>query len=198
MDNSTMSPADIAALQNGGIGNEGSWGWLFLILIVLLFRGGGYGAPAPAGNGVTQAELTSGLNNQALQAQLQQIALSSQQNNYETAQLISSQTNSMLQQNNTNLINAIQGFNQVSQQLMGQTNTLGSKIDQLSYHMDQCCCDMKELILNNRLADTQQKLDEANQKLSNANQTQTLLANMGRWVGWSGTGAQTAGVVSTT
>ena len=59
---------------------------------------GGNRGPAP----VTQAELTNGFNNQTTQAQLQQIALSSANNNYETARLIQQQTSDMMSQNNTN------------------------------------------------------------------------------------------------
>lgn len=192
MDNNGLTVADVAALQNGGV-NEGSWIW-FLLIFVLLGWGGGRGQ-APA-NGVSQADLTNGLNNQALQNQVQQLALATQQNNYETAQIINNQTNSMLQQNNTNLINAIQGFNQVNTQLMSQTNQIGNQISELGHHMDECCCSVKQLIQDNRMADLQQKLDEANTKLINAQQTQTILATSGRWVGWSGTGTQTAGVVT--
>lgn len=57
---------------------------------------------------------------------------------YQTGELINNQTNAMLQQNNTNLVNAIQGFNNLSQQVSAQTNTLSSKLDQLGYQMDQC------------------------------------------------------------
>lgn len=214
MDNSTMSPADIAALQNNGMNNQGSWIW-FLLIFVLLGWGGGYGGGRGNGgpaviespNYVTQAEFTSGLNNQATQAQLQQMMLANQQNAYNTAQLINNQTyqtgelinnqtNSMLQQNNTNLINAIQGFNNLSQQVSAQTNTLSSKLDQLGYQMEQCCCSVKTQMLNDRLEDRNRELSVAQNALSNAQQTQNILAATGRWVGWAGSGTQTAGVVS--
>lgn len=194
MQNNGLSLADVAALQNGNV-NQGSWIW-FLLIFVLLGWGGGRGAAPVQGNGVTQSELTNGLNNQALQNQIQQIALATQQNNYETAQLINGQTNAMMQQNNTNLINAIQGFNQVNASVSTQTSQLGAQIAELSHHMDECCCSMKQLVQDNRMADLQQKLDEANLKLSNAQQTQNILGVSGRWVGWSGTGTQTAGVVT--
>jgi hypothetical protein len=45
----------------------------------------------------------------------------------------------LMNHNNTNLINAIQGFNNVSQQIMNQTNVLGSKLDQLGFQMENCC-----------------------------------------------------------
>lgn len=215
MDNNSMSPADIAALQNGGMNNQGSWIW-FLLIFVLLGWGGGYGGGRGNGgpaviespNYVTQSQFTAGLNNQATQNQLQQMLLANQQNAYNTAQLINNQTyqtgelinnqtNAMLQQNNTNLINAIQGFNNLSQQVSEQTNTLSSKIDQLGYQMNQCCTSIKTQMLNDRLEDRNRQLAVAQNALNNAQQTQAILGTTGRWVGWSGTGTQTAGVVST-
>lgn len=136
------------------------------------------------GNYVTQAEMTAGLNNQAVQSQLQQISLSSANNNYETAQLINAQSNLMLQQNNTNLINAIQGFNTVNQ-----------SIADLGYHLDKCCCEIKTQLLQDKLESTQSDLFAARTDISNAAQSQYLLGQLGRFVAWtpSGTQASTAG-----
>ena len=155
--------------------------WFLAILILL---GGGNLFGGNNGNYVTQAEMTAGLNNQATQYQLQQIGLSSANNNYETAQLINAQTNAMLQQNNTNLINAIQGFNAVSQQ-----------ISDLGYRMDKCCCDIKTQMLQDKLESTQSDLFAARTDISNAAQSQYLLGQLGRFVAWtpSGTQASTAG-----
>lgn len=216
MDNGNMSPADIAALQNGGMGNQGSWIW-FLLIFVLLGWGGGYGGGRGNGgpavvetpNYVTQSEFTAGLNNQATQNQLQGLAMATQQNAYNTAQLINNQTyqtgelinnqtNAMMQQNNANLVNAIQGFNNLSQQVAQQTNTLSSKIDQIGYQMNQCCTSIKTQMLNDRLEDRNRELSVAQNALNNANQTQTILGNLGRFVAWAGNGTQTTGVVSGT
>ena len=87
----------------------------------------------------------------------------------------------MLQQNNTNLINAIQGF-----------NTLGQKLDQLGYHMDQCCCEIKTQMLQNRLDDAQAALVAAQGNISNANQSQYILSQLGRFVAWTPSGTQAA------
>ena len=154
----------------------------FLAILILLGGGNLFGNN---GNYVTQAEMTAGLNNQAVQSQLQQISLSSANNNYETAQLINAQTNAMLQQNNTNLINAIQGFNTVNQQ-----------IADLGYRLDKCCCDIKTQLLQDKLEATQSDLFAARTDISNAAQSQYLLGQLGRFVAWtpSGTQASTAGV----
>ena len=179
-----LSNSDVALLANrdndvfGGAG--GSWMW-FLALLVLM--GGGNFLGNGRGDYVTQAEMTAGLNNQSIQSQLQQIALSSANNNYETAQLISAQSNAMLQQNNTNLINAIQGFNQVNQQ-----------IADLGYRMDKCCCEIKTQMLQDKLDSTQARLVTLQGEVSNANQSQYLLSQLGRFVAWNPSGTQASTV----
>lgn len=153
---------------------------------------GGYPGPAPEGNYVTQADLTAGLNNATTQSQLNQIALSSANNNYETARLIASQSTDMLQQNNTNLINVIQGFNAVTNQLQNQTSSLSQQISQLGFKLDNCCCDIKTQMLQDRLADTQARLVTAQNQIDNRDQTQTILSNLGRFVAWAGSGSPAA------
>lgn len=179
-----LSNSDVALLANrdndvfGGAG--GSWMW-FLALLVLM--GGGNFLGNGRGDYVTQAEMTAGLNNQSIQNQLQQIALSSANNNYETAQLIAAQSNAMMQQNNTNLINAIQGFNTVNQQ-----------IADLGYRMDKCCCEIKTQMLQDKLDDSQARLVALQGEVSNANQSQYLLSQLGRFVAWNPSGTQASTV----
>ena len=132
----TMTPAEVALLDGGHDGMFSGGGAFFWIFALLILAGGNFGFGNNRGDYVTSSELSSQLGAQAIQGQLQQIAVETANNNYETAQLINNQTNQMLQQNSTNLINAIQGF-----------NTLGQKIDQLGYHMDQCCCEIKTQML---------------------------------------------------
>lgn len=176
-----MSPAEVALMgdHDGMFGGGAAFFWIFALLIL---AGGNFGF---GGNGrgdyVTQADLTNQLNAQSTQNQLQQLAVQTANNNYETAQLINNQTNQMLQQNNTNLINAIQGF-----------NTLGQKLDQLGYHMDQCCCEIKTQMLQNRLDDAQAALVAAQGNISNANQSQYILSQLGRFVAWTPSGTQAA------
>ena len=106
---------------------------LWFLAIVLLAGGNGFGGlfggnrpygPPP----VTQENLTEAINNQTLQNQLSSLAVETANNNYETALLLNQQTSSLQNQNNTNLINIIQGFNAVTQQLQNQTNSLGQQI----------------------------------------------------------------------
>ena len=180
-----LSNSDVALLSRDGdmFGGGGAFFW---ILALIILGGGNFGF---GGNGrgdyVTQADLTSQLNAQSINGQLQQIAVETANNNYETAQLINNQTNQMLQQNNTNLINAIQGFNQVNQNIAA----LSQQIGQLGYHMDQCCCEIKTQMLQNRLDDAQAALVAANTTISNANQSMYILSQLGKFVPTTAAGA---------
>lgn len=170
--------------SNGGSSFFGS-DWLGAFLIIAILFGGGFGFGGnrgPMPNVATQEYVQEVVNNQSVQNGIQQLLLSSANNNYETAQLITSQTNQMLQQNNTNLINAIQGFNNVIQTVQGGFSQIGQKIDQLGYHLDQCCCEIKTQMLQNRLDDANAALVAARGEISNAAQTQVLLSTMGKWV----------------
>ena len=167
MDNN-YSLADLAAVKGDGMSGGGSL--LFFLVILFLFMGGNGGWNNDGAN------LNNALNDQTSLLNQQQILMSSLNNNYETAQLINNQTNAMLQQNNTNLINAIQGFNQVNQ-----------KIDQLGYHLDQCCCEIKTQMLQNRLDDANAALVAAQGAISNANQSQYLLSMLGKYTPAGGT-----------
>ena len=160
---SSYSLADLAAVKDSGFGGAGTW--LFFIVILFLFMGGGnWGGNAQAVDLSSQfAAQTSALNQQ-------QILLSSANNNYETARLIDALGANIMQQNNTNLINAIQGFNQ-----------LGSKMDALGFQLNQCCCDIKTQMLQNRLDDANAALVAAQGAINNANQSQYLLSQLGSY-----------------
>lgn len=170
--------------------SDGGALWIFALLI-LLFGGNFGGMRGGAPDVATAEQMNQGFTNQ----QLQQIALSSANNNYETAQLINAQTNAMMQQNNTNMVNAIQGFNQINLSIQNQTNVLAGQIQALQAKMDSCCCEIKTQMLQNRLDDAQAQKVALEGQISNYNQSQYILGQMGRWVGWtpSGTQAATAG-----
>lgn len=186
-----LSASDVALLGKNGNGwNDASILWF----VILIFAMGGFGAwggrgAAPAPQYATTDQLTEGLNNNRVQDQLQQIALSSANNNYETAQLISAQTNSLMQQNYANQINVVQGFNQVNTNMMAQTNSLNSKLDALASKMDQCCCSIKTQMLQDKYEAAQRELTVAQNAISNYNQSQYILGQMGRYVAWAGQGS---------
>ena len=155
---------------NGGTSFFGSdWLGAFLI-IAILFGGGMWGGnrgPAPA----TQEYVQSAIDTAGINSQLQSIALSSANNNYETAQLIGNQTRDLMQLNYTNQINVVQGFNAITQQLA-----------QLGFQMDQCCCKLQTQLLQSQYDETLRELAKAQNDASNAAQSAYLLSVMGKWV----------------
>ena len=130
----------------------------------------------------TAGQLQAGLDNQQTQSALQQLLVGTANNNYETARLVNEQTNALMQQNNTNLINAIQGFNQVNLGIQNQTNVLSTQLQALQAQMNECCCSIKTQMLQDRL-DTAERHNVVLQgAIDKANQTQDLLGQMGKWV----------------
>lgn len=187
-----LSSSDVALLsKNDDMFGEGG-AWIFLLALFAMM-GGGFGNWGGNNNNyVTSAELQAGLANQSVKNQLNSLAVETANNNYETANLINAQTNQMLQQNNTNLINAIQGFNTVNQSIIGGNAGLSQQIADLSYHLDRCCCEIKTQMLQDKLDTTQAALVAAQGSISNANQSQYLLSQLGRFVAWDPSGSQTS------
>lgn len=162
---------------------EGSW--IFGLIVLLgLFGGfnGGFGNNNANAAYATMADVNSAINNQSTQQALAAVQLSSANNNYETAQLINAQTLALSNINSENTINAIQGFNNIGQQIMNQTNVIGSKLDQLGFQMENCCCSIKTLIKDNQIADLTNQLNQVNNVAVNSAQSQYLLSQMGKWV----------------
>lgn len=154
-----------------GFGGGSAFVWIFGLLILLGMFNGGFGfgggrGPAPA----TQEYVQTAIDNAGINSQLQQLALSTADNNYQTGILVTNQTRDLMQQNNTNLINAIQGF-----------NALGNKMDALGFQLQSCCCDIKTQMLQNRLDDANAALVAAQGVISNANQTQYILSQLGSY-----------------
>ena len=184
-----LSASDAIALSKENDNFMGSGMGTFWIFALLLLNNGGWG------NGNNRGLVTEGELAASQQAQTNSLMLSNIQNQigasqYATAQAVNDQTNLLLQQNNTNLVNAIQGFNNLGLQITNQTNTLASQIQSLSSQMNECCCSIKTQMLQNRLDDANAKIVEQRNEISNLNQTQTILNTLGRFVAWSGSGNQ--------
>jgi len=161
-----------------------SGGWIFAFLIIaVLFGGGGFGfgGNAAATGFATIADVNAAINNQSVQNSLNSAILSSANNNYETAQLISGQNMAMMQQANSDLINAIQGFNQVSNSIQTGFASVNQNIANLGFQLDKCCCDIKTTLLNDRLMDAQTKLNQQYTAISNAEQSQYILGQLGTY-----------------
>jgi hypothetical protein len=182
MDGNAMSPADIAALQGNDM-NGNSWIW-FLLIFVLLGWNGNAGRAVPQPNAVTSQEFQAGMNNQSIMSELNQIALSSQNNNYETLQAINGQTMAMTQMNNQNQLTFMNGLNGIS-----------SKLDQLGFQMQQCCCEIKTTMLQDRLDAAERENLALKNEISNNTQTRDILNSLGRFVAYAGSGTA-AGTVA--
>lgn len=175
-------------MDNGNAFGEGSW---IFGLIVLLGLFGGFGNGFGNNNAAmagyaTMADVNSAINNQSTQQALGAISLSSANNNYETAQLINNQTAAMMATQNNNLVNAIQGFNQISSNLANGFANVSSQIADLGYRMESCCCGIKTQMLEQRLQDAQAALvSSQTANIVNA-QSQYLLSQLGTYTPASG------------
>ena len=113
---------------------------------------------------------------------------------YETAKLINGLGNTLMEQNNANTINAIQGFNNLSLQITNQTNTINQQLMNLQSKLDSCCCEIKTQMLQNRYDDARARNVSLENEISNFQQSQYILSQMGRWVGYApGTTTTTSG-----
>lgn len=176
----------------GESSNFGTWIFAFLIVAVIFGWGGiGGGNAAVAGYATTQ-DVTNAIAAQTSALNQQSLLLSSANNNYETARLIDNQSMNMINQNNTNLINAIQGFNTLGLSISNGFNSVNQNIADLGYKMESCCCGIKTLILENRLQDAQIALSNAQNIAVNAEQSQYLLSQLGSFVPKSAAAAYTA------
>ena len=158
-----------------------SGGWIFAFLIIaLIFGGGGFGFGNNAAY-ATMADVNAAINNQSVQSQLNSALLSSANNNYETAQLISNQNMQMMNQQNSNLVNAIQGFNQISSNVQGGFSNISAQIADLGFKLENCCCSIKTMMLENRLQDVQAKLVASENANAIFSQNQYLLSQLGTY-----------------
>ena len=171
-------------MDNGSTFGEGSW---IFGLIVLLGLFGGFGGGFGAGNNAamaglaTMADVNAAINNQSVQNSLNSALISSQNNNYETAQLINQQTSAMMATQNNNLVNAIQGFNQISSNLANGFANVSSQIADLGYRMESCCCGIKTQMLEQRLADANAALVTSQTANAINAQSQYLLSQLGSY-----------------
>lgn len=128
--------------------------WWFLILFVLLFmgRGAGFGNYGFGGN----------------------------EGGLATAGQVYDATN---QQSVFNALSSIKETVNAGIYEAGQnTNTIVSQITALGNQMQQCCCDLKTQMLQDKYDDVRYQLEQANTAVANAVQTQNILGNLGRYV----------------
>ena len=169
--------------------NESSFGggWMFVlvILVVLFGMGGGLGfggGNATVAGYATTADINAAIAQQTSALNQQSLLLSSANNNFEAARLIENQSMAMMNQNNTNLLAAINGFNAVNLNIANGFSSINQNIADLGYKMESCCCGIKTMLLENRLQDTQIALQNAQNVAVNAEQSQYLLSQLGSFV----------------
>ena len=128
--NGGLTASDVLALDNNrGDFMNGGMGAFWIFALLLLGNGGFYGGNNRDTVSSTELQISQNAQTQALASQniLDQVA----NNRFD---IVTALTN----QNNTNLINAIQGFNTLGLQVTNQTNVLSSQIQQLSAQMNEC------------------------------------------------------------
>ncbi|MBO7452566.1 MAG: hypothetical protein J6U54_19735 [Clostridiales bacterium] len=185
-----LSSSDVALLsRDDGFGGMNAGFWIFALL---LLNNGGFGGYGNRPGFVTEGELAASQNSQTQQLQINNLTEQVANNKFEMAQVVNQQTAEMVAQNNANMINAIQGFNNLGLQITNQTNVLSTQIQSLSAQMNECCCSIKTQMLQDRLADANAKIVSQQAELSNAQQTQYILNQLGRFVAWTPSGTQTA------
>ncbi len=192
-----LSSSDVALLSRDGDAWGGGAGFFWVFALLLLNNGGfgGWGGNAAAAGLVTQADLAASQNAQTQQLQMAGLSEQIANNKFDIAQVIHEQTDTMINQNNANMINAIQGFNNLGVQITNQTNTLAGQLMQLGAKLDSCCCEIKTQMLQDKLQEARDKNVQLENALNNANQSQYILGQLGRFVAWAGTGSQ-AGTVA--
>lgn len=166
--------------SNGGSSFFGS-DWLGAFLIIAILFGGGLGwggggrGPMPMPDVATKEFVQDAVNNQALQQGQKEILLSSANNNYETAQRINDQTMVLQNQMFTHQLNEESRFGE-----------LRSKLDQLGFQMESCCCSIKTQMLQDKYDQLLEKYNTENAERVASNVANyaigTLLNTMGKWV----------------
>ena len=178
---SSYSLTDLATVMGRDGGSMGGAWWLILLFLFLIGSNGfGFGG-GKSGDYVTSADLNSALAGQTSALNQQSILLSSANNNYETARLIDNLGASMTAQNNANTINVIQGYNALAGQITNQTNVLASKLDNLGFQLENCCCSVKTLIKDNQIADLTNQLNLVQNQAVNNSQSLFLLSQLGKF-----------------
>ena len=127
---SGLSASDVLALDNNrGDFMNGGMGAFWIFALLLLGNGGFYGGNNRDTVSSTELQISQNAQTQALSTQ--QILDQINNNKFD---VVTALTN----QNNSNLINAIQGFNTLGLQVTNQTNVLSSQIQQLGAQMNEC------------------------------------------------------------
>ena len=176
MDN--MSISDIASV----IGNKDGFlegnGIIILILFFLIF---GFGGGNWGGNQGTQAEIQRGFDAQAVIGKLDGINNGICSSAYENAQLINQANINQMQNANQTQMAMMNGFNGVNSSLCQGFGGVQESINNLSHQMEQCCCNLKTQMMQDKYDALKSQYDQSLQAISNSVQTQNILNSLGRY-----------------
>ena len=75
----------------------------------------------------------------------------------------------------------MQGFHGVDNALCAGFNAVNQNINNLSYQMQQCCCDLKTTMLQDKYDQVLRELNQAQGVIANTSQSQYILGQLGRY-----------------
>ena len=170
MDN--MSLSDIAAVMPKNTTDHDGFlegnGIIILILFFLIFGFGGWGNN---GNGNLSADMQRGFDTQSVISKLDGLTTGLCDSAYENARLIEQNT-----------VTNMQGFNQTQMGMMQGFNGVQDSINNLSHQMEQCCCNLKTQMMQDKYETLNRDYQQALSAITNATQTQNILNSLGRYV----------------
>lgn len=170
MDNMTLS--DIAAVMPKNTTDHDGFlegnGIIILILFFLIFGLGGWGNN---GNGNLSADMQRGFDTQSVISKLDGLSSGLCDTAYENARLIEQNT-----------VTNMQGFNQTQMGMMQGFNGVQESINNLSHQMEQCCCNLKTQMMQDKYDTLNRDYQQALGAITNATQTQNILNSLGRYV----------------
>ena len=170
MDNMTLS--DIAAVMPKNTTDHDGFlegnGIIILILFFLIFGFGGWGNN---GNGNLSADMQRGFDTQSIISKLDGLSSGLCDTAYENARLIEQNT-----------VTNMQGFNQTQMGMMQGFNGVQESINNLSHQMEQCCCNLKTQMMQDKYDALDRDYQQALGAITNATQTQNILSSLGRYV----------------
>lgn len=180
MDNMTLS--DIAAVMPKSANGDGFLEGNGIIILILFFLIFGFGGGAGFGGNGTQAEVQRGFDTQAITSKLDGITNGLCDSAYENARLINQNMANTMQGFNQTQMGMMQGFNGVDKSLCQGFGSVNESINQLSHQMEQCCCNLKTQMMQDKYDDLSRQYDQALAAITNATQTQNILNSLGRYV----------------
>lgn len=102
-------------------------------------------------------------------------------NAYENAQLINQMNVNQMQNANQTQMAMMNGFNGVNSSLCQGFGGVQESINNLSHQMEQCCCNLKTQMMQDKYDALKTQYDQSLQAISNSVQTQNILSQLGRY-----------------